>query len=73
MKTIANNALTVIDPHAQGAENSTAPTRLLVAKSTFRNAGRDAYQCTPPINHGVGIVVVNGQAGVISAESTQRV
>ena len=73
MKTIANNALTVIDPHAQGAENSTAPARLLVAKSTFRNAGRDAYQCTPPINHGVGIVVVKGLPGVISAESTPRV
>ena len=69
VKTTTNDALAVLGPHAQGAESSTAPAWLLVAKGIFQNARGDVCQCTPPIYHDVGIVVVKGQPGVISAES----
>lgn len=38
VKTTANDALAVLGPHAQGAENSTAPAWLLVAKGIFQSA-----------------------------------
>lgn len=69
VKTTTNDALAVLGPHAQGGENSTAPAWLLVAKGVFQSARGDACQCTPPIYDSVAIVVVEGQPGVISAES----
>lgn len=69
VRTTANDALAVLGPHAQGSENSTAPAWLLVANGIFQSGPRDVCQCTPPIYHDVGLVVVKGQPGVISAES----
>lgn len=71
VKTTTNDALAVLGPHAQGAENSTAPAWLLVAKGVFQSAHGDVCQCTPPIYNDLGIVVVEGQPGVISAESNR--
>ena len=69
VKTTTNDALAVLGPRAQGAENSTVPAWLLIAKGVFQSARGDVCQCTPPIYNDLAIVVVEGQPGFISAKS----
>lgn len=71
VKTTTNKALAALGPHAQEAEDSTAPAWLIVATGRFQSARGDVCQCTPPIYSDVGMVIVEGQPGVVSSHSTK--
>lgn len=71
VRTTTNKALEALGPHAQGADHSTAPAWLIVAAGRFQNARGDVCQCIPPIYSDIGMVIVEGQPGVITSDSTK--